>query len=155
MSLEEGCLTKSREWSQQILWRASNAKSDWLLGYEEPKIYVSFCLILWVVSTIVFDRVVILSSSVYVCNQTKDAKNEESNEKLFFQQRKFKGLSNVIIHIRQRANILVQSFSTTLFAMTLFSNVSQITAYKRSWRLEKEEEETRVCYFIVPLVYQI
>jgi len=66
-----------------------------------------------------------------VCNQTKDIKKKKTyNRKLFFPKRKFKGLSNGIIHIKKRANVLDQSFSMTLFAVTLFSNISQTTAYK-------------------------
>jgi len=64
-----------------------------------------------------------------------------------FQQRIFKWLSNIIIHIVNGSTSLIWSFSTTLYALTLFSNVSQIHVYIRSWRPWRRLTILILCYF--------
>jgi len=44
---------------------------------------------------------------------------------------------------------LIWCFSTTLNALTLFSNVSQIPAYERSWRPEEDQQDSVIllCHY--------
>jgi len=47
---------------------------------------------------------------------------------------------NYPYHVKTQTS-LIRSFSTTLTALALLSNVSQILAYIRSWRLEEQEQD--------------